>query len=209
VSVLRRIRNRRAALRAIGVVAVAAAAAGVSVASCGSGDRPSAEASESSNVEHVDFDRPFVNSKRLASVQQAQAEVVFRPVAPAAVGKPFSVFVNADEADPAQQTLALIYQHPKFGRFMLVELPNFGTPDDLAAIVDNCTSNTPCESEWSLVQLNDGARAALKVGSPTVPFETTGVIWMRGNVAFQLLGPVETFGREAALAIANVVEASP
>ena len=179
------------------------------VASRSLGDRPSVEASESSNVEHVDFDQPFVNSKRLASVQQAQGEVVFRPVAPAAVGKPLSVFVNGDEADPSQQTLALIYQHPKFGRFMLVELPNFGTPDDLAAIVANCTADTPCESDWSLVQLNDGAQAALKVGSPSVPFETTGVIWMRGNVAFQLFGPVQSFRQEAALAIANIVEASP
>jgi hypothetical protein len=209
MSVLRRIRNRRAALLAVALLAVAAAAAGVFGASSSSDDRPPAEASESSNVEHVDFDQPFVKSKRLASVQRAQGEVVFRPVAPAAVGKPLSVFVNADEADPAQQTLALIYQHPKFGRFMLVELPNFGTSDDLAAIVANCTPDTPCESDWSLVQLNDGAQAALKVGSPSVPFETTGVIWMRGNVAFQLLGPVETFGREAALAIANVVEESP
>lgn len=206
---LPRTHGRRASLFVLGgVVAVTAVVIGASVAWSSSGDGASPEASESSSVEHVDFDKAFVNARKLGSVQEAQGTVAFKPVAPPAIGKPLSVFVNADETDPAQQTLALIFQHPKFGRFMLVELPNAGTPADLAAIVANCTPATPCDSEWSLVRLNDGADAALKVGSPTVPFETTGVIWMRGDVAFQLLGPATSFNEEAALAIANIVEAT-
>lgn len=200
--------NRRASLVVVGAVAVAAVAVGVSVAWSSSG-LWTAEPSESSRVDHVDFDKAFVDARELGSVQEAQGAVAFKPVAPPAIGKPLSVFVNADETDRAQQALALIFQHPKFGRFMLVELPNVGSPADLAAVVANCTPATPCVSEWSLVRLNDGAEAALKVGSPAVPFETTGVIWMRGNVAFQLLGPATSFTPETALAIANIVEATP
>jgi len=161
--------------------------------------RPAATAAEESNsAEHVDFDQPLLAGRKLPSVAEAAANLPFRPVAPAAAGQPISVWIPAQAR---QHLLALVYQHPSYGRFMVIEVPNVGTQQDLEGLVAQCA--TGCEEAWSLVHLEDGSEAVLFEGSSTIPHETTGVIWIHNGLALNVLGPAASFSRDAALALAN------
>jgi hypothetical protein len=153
---------------------------------------------ESNSAEHVDFEQPLLSGRKLPSVADAAANLPFKPVAPGAVGPPISVWIPAQAR---QHLLALVYQHPSYGRFMVIEVPNIGTQQDLEGLAAQCT--TGCEEHWSLVHLDDGSEAVLFEGSPVIPYETTGVIWVQNGLAMNVLGPAASFSRDAALALAN------
>ena len=154
---------------------------------------------ESNSAEHVDFNEPLLAGRKLPSVADAAADVRFKPVAPAAVGQPVSIWVPAQAR---QHLLALVYQHPRYGRFMVVEVKNIGSQQDLEGLVNQCLAG--CEEQWSVTQLDDGSEAVVFEGSPSIPFETTGVIWIHNGLALNLLGPAASFGRDAALGLANL-----
>ena len=158
---------------------------------------PAAE--ESNSAEYVDFNEPLLAGRKLPSVADAAAEIRFRPVAPAAAGMPVSVWIPARAT---QHLLALVYQHPSYGRFMVIEVPNIGTQQDLEGLVAQCMAG--CEEQWTVAQLEDGSEAIVFEGSPSVPHETTGVIWIHSGLALNVLGPAASFSRDAALALANL-----
>ena len=153
---------------------------------------------ESNSAEHVDFEQPLLSGRKLPSVADAAANLPFKPVAPASAGPPISVWIPAQAR---QHLLALVYQDPGYGRFMVIEVPNIGTQQDLEGLVAQCT--TGCQEHWSLVHLDDGSEAVLFEGSPVIPYETTGVIWIQNGLAMNVLGPAASFSRDAALALAN------
>jgi hypothetical protein len=158
---------------------------------------PAAE--ESNSAEHVDFNEPLLAGRKLSSVADAAADVRFKPAAPAAVGQPVSIWVPAQAR---QHLLALVYQHPRYGRFMVVEVKNIGSQQDLEGLVNQCLAG--CAEQWSLIRLDDGSEAVVFEGSPSIPFETTGVIWIHNGLALNVLGLAAGFGRDAAVRLANL-----
>src|SRR5438094_10347201 len=100
-----------------------------------------------------------------------------------------------------EHLLPLLYPVPSYGRFIVIEVPNDGTQQDLEGLGAQCA--TGCEEAWSLVHLEDGSEAVLFEGSSTIPHETTGVIWIHNGLALNVLGPAASFSRDAALALAN------
>jgi hypothetical protein len=161
---------------------------------------------ESNSTDHVNFDNPMVDGKKLASVAHAAAALPFTPIAPPTAGAPLSIFVHGSDVPPSAQTLALVYQHPQFGRFMVIELPNVTNEQNLEAEVAQCASG--CNETWSLINLHDGSKAVLIAGSAGVPYQTNAIIWLRGAVALNVVGPASTFTESDAEAVANLFEAT-
>lgn len=194
-------RRRVGALVAGAAIVIGATAFGLSQASRStSAAVPRSAREESNSAEHVDFNEPLLAGRKFSSVADAAPALPFRPHAPAALGQPVGVWLPAQAR---QHLLALVYQHPTYGRFMAIEVPSVGTQQDLEGLVAQCAA-AACEERWSLVRLDDGSEAVLFEGSASIPYQTTGMIWSHDGLALNVLGPAATFSREAAFALANL-----
>ncbi len=189
------------------LVAVAGAAVGSVMAFSGGNERSLGE-DERNSAEYFNFDTPIIDGVKVASVDAAKSVLPFDPVTPDQVGAPISIIVRA-EAAPAQQILGLVYKDPKYGQFVMIEQPNIGTKEELERLVKQCDDpNVTCEGKWSLTTLSDGSEAAEIVGSPDSEHETTSAIWMKGSIAFDLVGPASSFDSDSIIELANLFEAA-
>jgi hypothetical protein len=65
-----------------------------------------------------------------------------------------------------------------------------------------------CEGKWSLTTLDDGSEVAEIVGSSDSEHETTSAVWMKGSIAFDLVGPASSFDSDSIIELANLFEAA-
>ncbi len=173
-----------------------------------SGESRSLGEGERNSAEYFNFETPIADGKELASLDAAKALLPFNPVTSDQISAPTSTFVRADAA-PEQQILGLVYNDPKYGKFVMIELPNIGTKESLEKLVTQCDSpDATCEGKWSLTNLNDGTEVVEIVGSPDSEHETTSAVWMKGNIAFDLVGPASSFDSDTVLTVANLFEAA-
>ena len=163
-------------------------------------------ATRNGSEDQVNFDLPYASSRRLSGISQAQSLVSFLPVAPASLGTPLGVYTAADLNDRATKTVAFVYQHPTFGRFMIIEGPQVGTQGDLESLVTECNGPNPCDADWHLSKLSDGTVAVVHVGNTGTPGATTGVMWLNGRTFFDLEAPASTITEDAVLQVANIAE---
>ena len=150
------------------------------------------------------FSQPFVDGREVASVAGASGQLAFHANAPASLGAPVSVFVHADYRP---QALALVYQHPTRGRFVVTE-EQIDMSEDvqrqaLETMASTCDPATGCVGSWTMHDLSNGNRALLISDPPNV----NAVVWIHsGGIRYQLMGPAGSFSVAAALAVADVIE---
>jgi hypothetical protein len=156
--------------------------------------------------DYVNFDLPYGSSLRLNSLRQAQSMLSFVPVAPVSLGKPLGIFTAADLSDRATKTIAIVYQHSQFGRFMIIEGPRIGSQSDLEALVTECNGPNPCDADWHLSTMADGTVGVMHVGSPTSAHATVGLMWFHGDRSFDLEGPASSFAASAASTLGDAIE---
>jgi len=152
------------------------------------------------------FDQPFVDAREVGDVVQASRELSFRAATPASLGRPAKVLVHRDYRP---QALALVYDHPTHGRFALtqepIDMPEAVQRNGLEELAAQCNPETGCVGSWTMHPLANNNQA-LVISSPP---DVTAVIWIHtGGVRFQLMGPSDSLGVTAALAIASLVEVS-
>jgi hypothetical protein len=143
------------------------------------------------------LDKPLADGVRLAGVLEAAQQLPFAPVVPASIGRPLSVFVRGI-ADRSQRSLALVYQSPMYGRFLVLEEPTAFTQTELESLAAACHPETGCEGSWTMITLATGTRA-LQIASAV----SNGVLWLRKEVQVDVYGPAATFTVADAQALAN------
>jgi len=158
--------------------------------------------------DYVNFDLPYSSSRRLHGLAQAATMVSFVPLAPSNLGKPLGIFTAADLNDRATKTIAIVYQHPQYGRFMVIESPRIGSQSDLESLVTQCNGPNPCDADWHLSTMADGTVGVMHVGSPASAHATVGLLWFHGDRAFDLEGPSTSFDESAAVAIGDRIESA-
>ncbi|GIV00729.1 MAG: hypothetical protein KatS3mg014_2344 [Actinomycetota bacterium] len=67
----------------------------------------------------------------------------------------------------------------------------------------SCDPLAGCEGSWTLMPIGEHEEGILIEGPPA-----TSVVWLSGDVRYDVVGPSETFGRKAALEIAAEVAAA-
>ncbi len=211
----RSLRSRRSPIVAAGVL-LAAFLTGYGISAVNSGSTSQAATRQKQDTtqvnrdvagDYVNFNLPYSSSKRLTDLAQAHSLVAFAPVAPASLGRPLGVYTAADLHDRATKTIAIVYQHPQYGRFMIIEGPRVGTQSDLETLVAECNGPHPCDADWHLSTMADGTVAAMHVGTSTA-HATTGLMWLHGNTAYDLEGPASSFSGATALAVGNLIEST-
>jgi hypothetical protein len=130
--------------------------------------------------------------------QAARGELPFVPVTSPELGTPIRIFVSDPAVvSPQDRAVNLIYEHPTYGRFALIEQLSQTTQTELEALA-GCDLAKGCEGSWSVITIKGATKALLIVGPGS-----TSVTWLAGDVRFDLLGPPETFSREEAIAVDN------
>lgn len=148
--------------------------------------------------ERPDFTNVYLDAERLTDLGAAGARLVFTPVAPSAAGTPEAIIVHQAAPRRALQGLALTYDGPVRGRFVVREEPTQMTQQSLEGLPAQCAAASLCEGTWKVVTLADGTRALLVAGPGS-----TGIVWLRNNIRFYVLGPPDTFSIGSATAVAD------
>jgi hypothetical protein len=105
---------------------------------------------------------------------------------------------NAGGVSKEDLAFALIYDHPQYGRFHVIERASQTTQQELESLATTCDPAKGCEGEWTVVDLGDGV-GALSIRGPVA----TSLTWLKGGVRFDVAGPSETFTQNAVVAVAR------
>ena len=151
--------------------------------------------------EYVNWNNPFLDGVCVPGVAAAAARVPFEPVTVASAGRPLAVLVHR-RVERDRQGLALVYQHARYGRFIVVEHATSATQRAVAQLAGCPGERRTCQQPWRLTTLADGRRAVVVTGSGS-----NGVMWIRRGVHFQVLGPPRTFSTSEATQLANEIAA--
>jgi len=157
----------------------------------------------SGQVESERFDwsqPPFADSAAVNGLSVAAGRVAFKPRAADVLGKLAGVYVHRSIASRAEQMLGLVYDHPSYGRYFLVEGPTDGTTAGLAAWADQCKPETGCQGTWSMIDLTPSVKGLLVAGPVS-----NGVVWIVRGVAYDLYGPTASLTMRAATELAAAV----
>lgn len=149
-------------------------------------------------------DTPLVGGLEVSSVDEANGYLAFKASLPSNASPPASMYVTNPKV-PANEppfpvrevALGAVFQDPKVGPFWLIERESTMSQADLEALAANCDSEHGCEAQVTVVTLVTGTRA-LAIRGP----ETTGLIWLEGDLYFNLVGPA-TFTLDDAMAVAS------
>ncbi len=179
---------------AVGVVTIVGACGG-------SGPRPGGEERPAAGGEPVaDWNDPLVNGVEVSGTQAASTLLPFVPRLPAELGDPGRVLVtDPASADREARVFAAMYDHPSYGRFWVIERVAEMTQEELRSWAE-CERTTGCEGSWSLVTVGDGIEAILIEGPVA-----TSVVWLSGQVSFDVVGPADTLTGKEAVEIADLV----
>jgi hypothetical protein len=148
-----------------------------------------------------EWDNPLVNGVDVATRDEAAAELAFDPVVPKSLPPSDRMLMTDPEAGGVSKehlAFALIYNHPEYGRFQVIERVSQTSQEELESLATTCDPAKGCEGEWTLVDLRDGLRA-LSIRGPVA----TAIIWLESGIRFDVAGPSETFTKEASIAVAN------
>lgn len=146
----------------------------------------------------INWDNPFPGgSVRLDSVTRARPLLRFEPIPPRNLGTSRSILVS-NPSDPERTgMLALVFQHPKFGRFWVLQEASQTSQAELEAFPGHNTDpgNT---ATLSLVTIRGATTALLQVGP-----STTSIEWLEGTIKVTVIGPPDSFTPDVAMAVAN------
>ena len=146
----------------------------------------------------INWDNPIAGTS-VTSSDEAAAHVSFAPLVPTALGPPIKVIVDNGLRSHAGMTIAWVYQHPSYGRFVVIEGKASWTQASLEALVV-CDPAKGCEGRRALVSMKTGANGLLVTGGPT-----TGIIWLWQGLTFDVYGPIDTFSVADAKAVADAI----
>jgi hypothetical protein len=156
-------------------------------------------ASEGIQSREINWEQPVINAAPVGRPEDAGKHTDFQPAAPPRLGDPRRVLVTAPgSAAREDRVLSFEYQHPEYGRFLVLQSVNETNSAELAAIAARCTPESGCEGSTSMEVLRNG-QPALLIEGPTA----TSITWFRGRVRFDVIGPAGEFPPEAARGVAN------
>lgn len=146
----------------------------------------------------INWNNPLGVGVEVSSVQSVMGQLAFTPVQPpASLGDAVGVFVSPPEIDLQERAIGWVYQSSTYGRFFITEEISQTTQQELESLA-GCDPNTGCEGSWTVVTLQDGTRGLLIAGPAS-----TGIVWLNGNLRFDVFGPPDTFTVSNATAVAN------
>jgi hypothetical protein len=146
-----------------------------------------------------DWDNLLVGALEVPGVTQAVSYLSFRPTLPA-LGPPDKVYVGGGDRPTKSTTVGMRFTTEAYGRFWLLEQESQTNQEELEALASSCDPEKGCEGSWTLTKLDDGT-VALSIAGP----KATSIVWLRGEVRFDVLGPSATFTTASAAAVANGV----
>ena len=147
------------------------------------------------------WNRPFVgDGLTVGSVDEAEQYLPFEPIVPATLGNPEQIVVT-DRKFLRANLLELMYLHPTYGRFHLLEDRNRMDEAFLESRADQI--NEVGSAEAGMVPIADEVRGLQVAGCVT-----NYVTWTQGRVLLDVLGPVATFSPEESLEVARLVVAA-
>lgn len=149
----------------------------------------------------VDIDTPLVQGVSIPSVDEANSDAAFSVTAPNVEGTPVDILVsNPHYVARSDRAIAMVFHNAPHGTFDVVEEVSRASQADLASLAATCNPAKGCEGSWTMVTLNNGTPALLIQGPPGT---TTGVIWIKGSVYFDVYGLAGSFSAQDSLAVAN------
>lgn len=155
--------------------------------------------SEGHGPSAVDWDDPLVGGTAVTE-SEASNLLAFSPVIPADLGTPEAILVNQTQnLNPSFRVLALIYEHPDYGKFWILERVPQATQAVLEAHAGPCDPALGCEGSWTMTQLDLLTRALQIEGGPLA----NALIWLKGGIQFDVLGPSDSFNASDAQEIAQ------
>lgn len=151
----------------------------------------------------VNWDRPFIDGVSIPSLSAASNQLPFEAALPATVGTPAAVVVHGDIGTHTElQALGLVFNTPSAGRFIVTEEPTKSSTAELLQLAASCDPADGCEGSWTMVTLSDGT-PALEIAADI----STGLIWVKNGVRYDVYGPTATFDSARATQLANAFEA--
>jgi len=150
-----------------------------------------------------DWDAPLVDGVSLAAVEEAQALVPFPVFLPDELGAPVRLVVtDPASAAPEMRAVAAVYDHATYGRFWVIVRISEMSEEELRSWA-GCDPAAGCEGSWTLVPFR-GSDEAILIEGPLA----TSVVWLSGDLRYDVVGPAQTFGGTAALEVAADVAAT-
>jgi hypothetical protein len=144
-----------------------------------------------------------VSGVSVTSAEEAQALVPFPVFLPDELGAPARLEVtDPASAAPEMRVVAAIYDHATYGRFWILVGITEMSEEELRSWAD-CDPAAGCEGSWTLVPIR-GSEEAILIEGPLA----TAVVWLSGDLRYDVVGPAQTFGRAAALEVAAEVAAT-
>lgn len=158
-------------------------------------------AGEEIRERHISWEAPIVNGMEVTGTEKADRHLPFHTSAPKELGDPVRILVTRPvAARPEDRIVSLEYQHPDYGRFLVLQATSHTTEEELKGLPAQCRRETGCGAETSLETLDDGTFALLLEG-PTA----TSMTFLHGTVRFDLIGSSDNFTAERAKAVANTL----
>jgi len=187
-----------ASLRGAAGAALAFGAAVLLNVSC---TRPADQAQEGGPV--PDWDEPLVNGVEVSGVDEARSSLAFEPRLPAELGSPARLLMtDPDSVGPASRVFAAIYDHSSYGRFWVIERVSEMTQAEPRSWT-KCDPAIGCEGARTLITVGDSIEAILREGP-----NATAVVWLVGDLRFDVVGPADTLAAKEAVEVANLVASS-
>jgi hypothetical protein len=150
-----------------------------------------------------DFDRnPYGRfGIQVADLTDAAPYLAFTPTVPRALGPASKLFIGGNKPDMSARLLVWLHVQPPYGRFWIEE----SVTEMTQVSIDSLNRNPTGCSLDSVVTLRGGTRAALMVGNPAAIGSpgTTSIMWLDHGLLISAIGPMDTFTKDHAIAVAN------
>lgn len=144
-----------------------------------------------------------MNGVSLATMEEARALVPFSVSLPDNLGPPVRLVVTDPDSAPSEmRAVAAIYDHATYGRFWVIVRISEMSEEELRSWAE-CDPVAGCDGTWTLVPIRGGDQGILIEG----PLATS-VVWLSGDLRYDVVGPARTFGRTAALEMAAEIAAT-
>lgn len=195
----------RKRVRQISVVLVITGSVAAGLATASSDARSPASAASEGRTWRADDWVPFADAALVPTVDAARAALPFTARIPSVLGVPAAVYLHKSY-EP--QALGLVYE-TSLGHFTLIEELFEGSREaqieSFRGMAETCRDARLCDSFWTTKDLADGVPALFATGGRG---SVTMLMWVVGEVRFQLMGPRDEFAPAQAFAIAKAIAAA-
>ncbi|MGH7428461.1 MAG: hypothetical protein ACREJ4_08935 [Candidatus Methylomirabilaceae bacterium] len=187
------------------MVAVGCGPPGPSSLALPTGDTPIHPPPAAAGPQH-EWDNPILGIA-MPNLAEASSKLAFNPLVPKALGNPTKILVQLGNLNLDRRPIAMIFDHPSYGRVIVKEGLPEGTPEQEMAFLASvpkmgaeCCAGIPGSGHSELVAIRGSITALV---TETDDRSIADITWVEGGLLLNVSGP--DLQRQEVIAIANAL----